>query len=96
MLMGVARQKLPPKHAKPKGPSRTPKPDTSTPAAAVTAGNPVCWNGCGRPAVEYKHHEWWCLRHVPTDRVDCIHPLTSPFHDRLICTYCGEVVKHNP
>lgn len=77
-----------------KGPSRTPRDAAVIPPEAIAAGNPRCWAGCGRPGVEYKHHQWWCAQHTPSDRSDgCTHWMTSPMHGKVICSLCGEFVK---
>lgn len=52
---------------------------------------------CGRPATQWAHLAYWCDEHKPdeTPAPNCGHIDTILFNDKLVCSWCGGLLKEN-
>ena len=52
---------------------------------------------CGRPATNWSHLAYWCDAHHPdeTPAANCGHIDTMLLHDKLVCSWCGGLLKEN-
>lgn len=75
----------------PQGPSRTK-------LTEGLDGQKCRTNNCGRPATQWASLAYWCDEHTPDETlaVNCGHIDVMVLHDKVVCSWCGGLVKHNP